>query len=91
MMSHGGGDGSMESHHSSNATSLHQQSAMQSQFNDRAVDGAPAFLAVFFVALRIAISVIVVACPCALGLATPTAVMVGTGVSAKYGILIKGG
>ncbi|KAI3636654.1 hypothetical protein MIR68_005343 [Amoeboaphelidium protococcarum] len=91
MMSHGGGDGSMESHHSSNATFLHQQSTMQSQFNDKAVDGAPAFLAVFFVALRIAISVIVVACPCALGLATPTAVMVGTGVSAKYGILIKGG
>ncbi|KAI3645756.1 hypothetical protein MP228_008684 [Amoeboaphelidium protococcarum] len=91
MMSHGVGDGSMESHHSSNATSLHQQSTMQSQFNDKAVDGAPAFLAVFFVALRIAISVIVVACPCALGLATPTAVMVGTGVSAKYGILIKGG
>ena len=54
-------------------------------------DRLPADLTPFALALQLAIAVLVVACPCALGLATPAALAVGSGLAARQGLLFRGG
>ena len=51
----------------------------------------PTHYSPILISLKLAIAVMVVACPCALGLATPTAILVGTAIGAERGLLIKGG
>ncbi len=55
-------------------------------WTDVTVETSPLLLS-----LKLMIAVLVIACPCALGLATPTAILVGTGIGAKQGLLLKGG
>jgi P-type Cu2+ transporter len=62
---------------------LHEYSLRQSQI--------PTLQSPLLLSLKLAIAVMVVACPCALGLATPTAIIVGTAMCAERGLLIKGG
>lgn len=71
-----------------NTTSLMDVFFFPLQDYDRSVSEAEAIIRFAFQA---SITVLCIACPCSLGLATPTAVMVGTGVGAQNGILIKGG
>ena len=52
---------------------------------------APTSASPLLLSLKLAIAVLVVACPCALGLATPTAILVGSGIGAEKGLLIRGG
>ncbi|MGK7888219.1 MAG: heavy metal translocating P-type ATPase [Leptolyngbyaceae cyanobacterium] len=55
------------------------------------LDSTPTVAARLLLSLKLAIAVLVIACPCSLGLATPTALLVGTGLGAKRGLLLRGG
>ena len=73
------------SHHSAHALSSMGQSVHSMAVPPDADTGR------LLVSLKLAIAVVVVACPCALGLATPTAILVGSGIGAQQGLLIRGG
>lgn len=60
-------------------------SALPDSYNDIDIGGWPVW------SLQFAIAVFVVACPCGIGLAAPTALFVGTGLAAKFGIMVRGG
>jgi Cu2+-exporting ATPase len=57
----------------------------------RMVSPPPASTAPLLLSLKLTIAVLVIACPCALGLATPTAILVGSSIGAEKGLLIRGG
>ncbi|KAI0279907.1 E1-E2 ATPase-domain-containing protein [Russula aff. rugulosa BPL654] len=65
--------------------SLGLSGALPRSYLDKDIGGWPAW------SLEFAIAVFVVACPCGIGLAAPTALLVGTGIAAKFGILVQGG
>ncbi len=77
-----------------NPVAMAQSSSLMAHLHHSPLGYQPAIptqYAGLLLSLKLAIAVMVVACPCALGLATPTAILVGTAMGAKRGLLIKGG